>query len=152
MKNKDTLEILNELMELSSFMKKLIIRPTETNSEINISRLQMQTLSVLYKFNSINMTNLAKQLMVTKQQATGIVNNLVKKGYVSRAVNPENRKEILLNNTESGEEMIKMVRSHMTDRLYKYFDILSPEDKIKVLEASKAINEVVKKIEPKPLT
>lgn len=147
MKNKDTLEILNELMDLSICMKKLIIRPTETNSAIIISRLQMQTLCILDKFNSINMTNLAKELMITKQQTTGIVNNLVNKGYINREVNPENRKEILLNNTESGTEMIKTIKANMTDKLYKYFDILSSEDKKKVIESSKTIKEIIKKIE-----
>ncbi|WP_252229603.1 MarR family transcriptional regulator [Clostridium sp. ZBS15] len=143
LKNEDTLEILNELMDLSVFMKKMIIRPIETNPVINISRLQMQTLCILDKFNSINMTNLAKELMITKQQATGIVNNLVNKGHVNRVVNPENRKEILLNNTESGTRTIKIIKDHMTDKLYTYFDILTSEDKKKIIESSKTIKHII---------
>ncbi len=147
MKNEDTLEILNELIDLSISMKKMIIRPIETNPIINISRLQMQTLCILAKFKSINMTNLAKELMVTKQQATGIVSNLVNKGYIHREVNPENRKEVLLNNTESGTEMIRIIKDHTKDKLYKYFDTLTSEDKKKITESLKSIKDTIRKIE-----
>ncbi|ACD22748.1 MULTISPECIES: MarR family transcriptional regulator [unclassified Clostridium] len=147
MKDTDTLEILNELMDLSVFMKKMIIRPIETNSVVNISGLQMHTLCVLDKFNSINMTNLAKELMITKQQTTGIVNNLVNKGYINREVNPDNRKEILLSITESGNDTINTIKNHMTDKLYKYFNVLGYEDKRNIIESSKTIKETIKKIE-----
>ncbi|WP_315079075.1 MarR family transcriptional regulator [uncultured Clostridium sp.] len=147
LKNEDTLEILNELIDLSISMKKMIIRPIETNPIINISRLQMQTLCILAKFKSINMTNLAKELMVTKQQATGIVSNLVNKGYIHREVNPENRKEVLLNNTESGTEMIRIIKDHTKDKLYKYFDTLTSEDKKKITESLKSIKDTIRKIE-----
>ncbi len=147
MKDTDTLEILNELMDLSIFMKKMIIRPIETNSVVNISGLQMHTLCVLDKFNSINMTNLAKELMITKQQTTGIVNNLVNKGYINREVNPDNRKEILLSITESGNDTINTIKNHMTDKLYKYFNVLGYEDKRNIIESSKTIKETIKKIE-----
>ncbi|MCR1273639.1 MULTISPECIES: MarR family transcriptional regulator [unclassified Clostridium] len=147
LKDTDTLEILNELMDLSVFMKKMIIRPIETNSVVNISGLQMHTLCVLDKFNSINMTNLAKELMITKQQTTGIVNNLVNKGYINREVNPDNRKEILLSITESGNDTINTIKNHMTDKLYKYFNVLGYEDKRNIIESSKTIKETIKKIE-----
>ncbi len=147
MKDTDTLEILNELMDLSIFMKKMIIRPIETNSVVNISGLQMHTLCILDKFNSINMTNLAKELMITKQQTTGIVNNLVNKGYINRAVNPDNRKEILLSITESGNDTINTIKNHITDKLYKYFDVLEYEDKRNIIECSKTIKETIRKIE-----
>lgn len=145
LKDTDTLEILNELMDLSVFMKKMIIRPIETNSVVNISGLQMHTLCVLDKFNSINMTNLAKELMITKQQTTGIVNNLVNKGYINREVNPDNRKEILLSITESGNDTINTIKNHMTDKLYKYFNVLGYEDKRNIIESSKTIKETIKK-------
>nr|WP_286674112.1 MarR family transcriptional regulator [Clostridium sp. ZBS13] len=128
-------------------MKKMIIRPIETNSVVNISGLQMHTLCVLDKFNSINMTNLAKELMITKQQTTGIVNNLVNKGYINREVNPDNRKEILLSITESGNDTINTIKNHMTDKLYKYFNVLGYEDKRNIIESSKTIKETIKKIE-----
>ncbi len=144
MKDTDTLEILNELMDLSIFMKKMIIRPIETNSVVNISGLQMHTLCILDKFNSINMTNLAKELMITKQQTTGIVNNLVNKGYINRAVNPDNRKEILLSITESGNDTINTIKNHITDKLYKYFDVLEYEDKRNIIESSKTIKETIR--------
>ncbi|WP_242974180.1 MULTISPECIES: MarR family transcriptional regulator [Clostridium] len=147
LKDTDTLEILNELMDLSVFMKKMIIRPIETNSVVNISGLQMHTLCVLDKFNSINMTNLAKELMITKQQTTGIVNNLVNKGYINREVNPDNRKEILLSITESGNDTINTIKNHMTNKLYKYFNVLGYEDKRNIIESSKTIKETIKKIE-----
>ncbi|WP_347708559.1 MarR family winged helix-turn-helix transcriptional regulator [Clostridium botulinum] len=147
LKDTDTLEILNELMDLSIFMKKMIIRPIETNSVVNISGLQMHTLCILDKFNSINMTNLAKELMITKQQTTGIVNNLVNKGYINREVNPDNRKEILLSITESGNDTINTIKNHITDKLYKYFDVLEYEDKRNIIESSKTIKETIKKIE-----
>ncbi|WP_259556569.1 MarR family winged helix-turn-helix transcriptional regulator [Clostridium botulinum] len=147
LKDTDTLEILNELMDLSIFMKKMIIRPIETNSVVNISGLQMHTLCILDKFNSINMTNLAKELMITKQQTTGIVNNLVNKGYINRAVNPVNRKEILLSITESGNDTINTIKNHITDKLYKYFDVLEYEDKRNIIESSKTIKETIRKIE-----
>ncbi|WP_252244049.1 MarR family transcriptional regulator [Clostridium sp. ZBS14] len=147
LKDTDTLEILNELMDLSVFMKKMIIRPIETNSVVNISGLQMHTLCVLDKFNSINMTNLAKELMITKQQTTGIVNNLVNKGYINREVNPDNRKEILLSITESGNDTINTIKNHMTDKLYKHFNVLGYEDKRNIIESSKTIKETIKKIE-----
>ena len=147
MKDATTLEILSELMDLSVFMKKMIIRPIETSSVVNISGLQMHTLCILDRFDCINMTNLSKELMITKQQTTGIVNNLVIKGYVDRITNVNNRKEVLLNITQEGKDTIKIVKKHMTDKLYMYFDALELEDKLNIINSSKKIKETILKIE-----
>lgn len=147
LKDAATLEILSELMDLSVFMKKMIIRPIETNSVVNISGLQMHTLCILNKFDSINMTNLSKELMITKQQTTGIVTNLVTKGYINRTTNVNNRKEVLLNITNEGKDIINIIKKHMSAKLYSYFDVLELEDKLNIINSSKIIKETILKIE-----
>lgn len=74
-----------------------------------------------------NMSSVAKTLSVTVGTLTIAINNLVKKGYVTRARSEEDRRVVLLSLTQKGEkafyhhkkfhdDMIKAITEDLSDR------------------------------------
>jgi DNA-binding MarR family transcriptional regulator len=67
---------------------------------------QVKSLFFISHHGTTNLGKLAAALGVTPTSTTGVVDRLVKKGLVSRAENPEDRRMLLLQTTDEGEELV----------------------------------------------
>lgn len=146
-KNEYTLKTIEQLLELSNIIQKRTDKAAQVNSVTIPTALQMKCLSIINTKTTINMSSLAKELLVSKQQCTVIVNSLSKKGYITRNVNPRNRREILLETTPSANRLLHLIRVKIENSLYEVFDSLSLEDKKRFIDAAKIIVDIVNKIE-----
>ena len=75
--------------------------------EANQFRFQSHGFSMLYtlrnhKGEPLTMTEFAKELGITKQQLTKLVNDLEDQNYVRRAHNTENRRQVYIEITDEG--------------------------------------------------
>lgn len=145
MKNDDTTEAIRELIELSVYLEKKISRYAQSHPHGIVTPLQMKSLSIISQKGNINMSNLAKELIISKQQCTVIINTLTKKGYIVRQTNPKNRREVLLTLTDSAEELINTLNSELENLLYGFYDVLSIDDKKNIILASKTIKDIINK-------
>jgi DNA-binding MarR family transcriptional regulator len=78
---------------------------------------QLKSLFFIRNQGSTNLGALAAALGVTPTNTTGIIDRLVKQGLVSRTENPENRRMLLLQATDKGEELVAKLRSRRTSYL-----------------------------------
>lgn len=78
---------------------------------------QLKSLFYIRNQGSTNLGNLAAALRVTPTNTTGIVDRLVKQGLVSRTENPEDRRMLILQPTQQGEELVNKLRSKRRDYL-----------------------------------
>lgn len=87
-----------------------ITPPTLTNE-------QYQILGVLHERKCCTSTELAEIFMVGKSSITAIITRLVEHGYVERASNTQDRRQIYLSLTEIGEEIFKGSEAKLCDMI-----------------------------------
>ena len=89
------IDMLKRFIRLNSEMRKVIWNP-EVNAQFTIGRKQLATLTALNDKGELNMTNLAREVGVSNQQLTKIVDVLVRRNLVQRGSNPNNRRVVLV--------------------------------------------------------
>lgn len=106
------IDLLKRFIRLNSEMRKVIFNQ-EVNSQFAIGRKQLSTLTALNDNGQLNMTRLAKEVGVSNQQLTKIVDVLVQRDLVQRGYNPNNRRVVLVELTEKGIDYVEK----MTDTI-----------------------------------
>lgn len=135
-----TILVIEHFLRLHPLLKKLFIRPLETKVANEVSPTQMLVLFTLRLRGEMNMTQLAKELSVSKQQLTKIVDGLVEKRFAGRRRAEENRRQILITLTTQGQDFFHQMKSEMTEALLPQFELLSQKD-LKELEGAVCIIE-----------
>lgn len=106
------IDMLKRFIRLNSEMRKVIWNP-EVNAQFTIGRKQLATLTALNDKGELNMTNLAREVGVSNQQLTKIVDVLVRRNLVQRGSNPNNRRVVLVSLTQEGSDYV----NEMTDAI-----------------------------------
>jgi len=114
-----------------------------TDETINLS--QIQVIEVILRGKNNNMKQLAADLGITKGTLTVNIKKLEARKLVKRYKLPDNRKEVYVEVTGSGERMysqyLKYVYEKLFKELYEKFDTISKKDlKILMEGFSHAIN------------
>ncbi|MBU5474185.1 MarR family transcriptional regulator [Roseburia sp. MSJ-14] len=95
--NEVLVKLFNEIMHIE---EKAII----TEEFKDISNNDMHIIEAIGKEEPKNMSTIAKSLSVTVGTLTIAINNLVKKGYVSRVRSEEDRRVVLISLSEKGDK------------------------------------------------
>lgn len=105
---------------------------------------QIFILIYLNKMNELRMTDIARYLSVTTAAATGLVDRLVKGGYVQRVYDPSDRRIIKVKLTPKGIDVVKKILMNKVLRIKEIFGKLSAgdrEDYLRVLTRIKGVLE-----------
>jgi DNA-binding MarR family transcriptional regulator len=105
---------------------------------------QIFILIYLNKMNELRMTDIARYLSVTTAAATGLVERLVKGGYVQRVYDPADRRIIKVRLTAKGIDLVKKIIVNKVSRIKEVFGKLSAgdrEDYLRVLTRVKGVLE-----------
>ena len=98
----------------------------------NISNNDMHIIEAIGKGEAKNMSTVAKTLKVTVGTLTIAINNLVKKGYVTRERSEEDRRVVLISLTESGIRAFEHHESFHKEMMSAILENLD-EDEQKIL-------------------
>jgi DNA-binding MarR family transcriptional regulator len=80
------------------------VPPEWLTSDLTVA--QLRVLLVLYTEAPIQMSSIASSIGIAVSTATGIVDNLVRKGLVMRGSNPEDRRLVICTLSPQGQELI----------------------------------------------
>lgn len=108
---------------------------------------QMSLIWYLRRAQIMSMSRCAEKLYMTKQQATQLVDTLVKKNLVERSYPKENRRSIEIFLTEKGLEIITDIEDRYTDKFIKQSKKLNSEEIKEFLTAMEIINNVLPKLD-----
>lgn len=128
--NEILVELFNEIMRIE---EKAVI----TEEFKDISNNDMHIIDVIGKQASQNMSSIAKALGITVGTLTIAINNLVKKGYVSRARSENDRRVVLISLTQKGHcafEHHRLFHEHMVDATVAGFNESDKETLIRALQ------------------
>jgi DNA-binding MarR family transcriptional regulator len=95
---------------------------------------QFITLDLLNKHGESKMTDLAHYINVTTAAMTGVVDRLVRDGYVSRNSDPEDRRIIKVALTAKGNRVVKDIVERRKAMTMKMFSLISQEEREKYLD------------------
>ncbi|MBQ8332659.1 MAG: MarR family transcriptional regulator [Clostridia bacterium] len=118
--------------------------------EANQFRFQSHGFSMLYtlrnhKGEPLTMTEFAKELGITKQQLTKLVNDLEDQNYVRRAHNTENRRQVYIEITDEGIAALDYMLGEILHEIIKTLEDFSEEDKEKIREYVGALSEMLER-------
>ena len=95
----------------------------------------------------ISIKELAGILKVDKSGVSRSVEELVKKGFVTREPSETDRRYVVLKLTESGYVRFEKIEKDMYIEFKKVFSMIGKSDQDKVLEALRIYNEACRKVE-----
>jgi DNA-binding MarR family transcriptional regulator len=107
----------------------------------HLSFRQLSALAVIQE-ESPTLGEVARRLMVTPAVITGLIDRLVRQGYVERVNRPGDRRRIYLELTDAGREVAVKAQERLTQDLAEHLRDLSPQDLNAIDEAMMALNHV----------
>jgi MarR family transcriptional regulator, organic hydroperoxide resistance regulator len=109
-------------------IKKLFF-PEWINLDLKFSKSEIFTLLLLDKRNEITMTELTEYINSPMSTATGIVDRLVKNGYIIRDRSETDRRIVVLRLTEKGSQFVDNLKNQISGYINMAVKDLTEEEK-----------------------
>ncbi len=111
-------------------------------TDISVREMHIiEAVSMLEKDNLNTMANIAKVLSVSPGSLTTAVNALVKKGYLSRCHDENDRRRVLVTPTETGVEVNNAHKKFHDEMMEFVSQILSDDEMETILKALERLTE-----------
>jgi len=128
----------DEIITLRSAVQQFIrlfgvLEQTETPCGFSMSLSQVFAMQELEK-SAMSMKELAEKLRLERSSVSRLIDSLVKGGFVSRELNEQNRREVVLRLTEKGERSMETLREQSIRFYESILDNVETNDQQKVLE------------------
>lgn len=125
----DHTPLAEEIAEIATQLQRAFL--VELSQEVNkgsISIPQFTLLGFLNQSSGLNMSQLADLMRHTTPATTGLVDRLVKDGLVERFSHPRDRRQVLVQITDKGRELVEGMKRGIVQDVTETFDELEPED------------------------
>jgi DNA-binding MarR family transcriptional regulator len=109
---------------------------------------QIRALNFLARDGEQTIGDLAESMGVTISTASGLVDKLVDNGLVDRAVNPDDRRQVLIEATESAAAVITEIRALRRRQVLGAVDAVRPEQRNCFLESVQALATALSDLSP----
>lgn len=120
-------KLVTEILSLAEdLFRKLLPTVPKDLLILDITMPQFKIMLILYIQDCVRMSDIAAELDVTLPTATSFVDNLVKKNYVVREINPSDRRVVLCRLSEEGQKAISHIWESgriRSEALLKHMDI-----------------------------
>ncbi|HCJ57773.1 MAG TPA: TrmB family transcriptional regulator [Clostridiaceae bacterium] len=126
-------------------LKKLFFPEEWIELDLKFSKFEIFAMLLLYKSSEVTMTELVEYINVPMSTATGIVDRLVKKGYIARERSEADRRIVVLKLTEEGSNLVKNLKDLICKYLNMILQDLTEEEKQSMAHiAMKIMNKLQK--------
>lgn len=121
---------LDSIMDLFiDNIKKLFFPEEWIKLDLKFSKSEIFTMFFLDKKKEVTMTELVEYINSPMSTATGIVDRLVKNGYVKRDRSDTDRRIVVLSLTEEGSQFIKNLKNLISEYINMVLEDLTEEEK-----------------------
>lgn len=140
-------ERMNQI--LPEIMKGFARRQNNEVYKGKITLPQLLILELLRHQGAFKMTDLAKHMKVSTAASTGIVDRLVRQGYVQRSSDRDDRRVIKIQLNAKGAELLKRIVQQRTQLVTKIFGQISENDRGEYLRILMQVKDILDKEESK---
>tara|TARA_Y100000588_G_C13838170_1_gene746620 strand:+ start:157 stop:576 length:420 start_codon:yes stop_codon:yes gene_type:complete len=114
-------------------------------SELNLTLPQVQCFLTI-PFDSINMTNLSRQLGIDNSTLTRNLAKLDRQGFIHRTQDEFDKRVIYVSLTKNGKETLSEIESKLEDISHKILTDMNYEDRQDIFEALEKLSWSLEKI------
>ena len=114
-------------------------------SELNLTLPQVQCFLTI-PFDSINMTNLSRQLGIDNSTLTRNLAKLDRQGFIHRTQDEFDKRVIYVSLTKNGKETLSEIEARLEDISHKILTDMKYEDRQDVFEALEKLSWSLEKI------
>ncbi|MFH0763155.1 MAG: MarR family transcriptional regulator [Candidatus Omnitrophota bacterium] len=139
-------ERLNEL--IPDLLRGVLRRDTDELTQGKITMPQLLACQYLCREGLSNMTALANFMGVTTAAVTGVVDRLVRAGYVGRCFDPQDRRVVNIELSAKGKEMVKKFKEQKKRMAIEVFKNLTEADRKNYLRIITQIKDVLSREQP----
>lgn len=139
-------DVLAKMQEMACQLSRMNHEPRSIGGAI-LYASEIHTIKAIKEYENVNITCLASKMEVTKGAISKIVNKLVTKGFVTKFKEKENRKEVHLQLTESGElvyEDYRDFKKKLDEKFLNYFGKMEEEQKRNLIDMMDRIELIIK--------
>ena len=139
-------KISDDLIALLPIYHKKIFRLQQGVSGMQIA--QYRTLGVLLREKKpLSMSELGKQLYISKPYMTVLADQLIQDGYVERLRDPEDRRIVNISITRKGTRHLKQAASHHRETIRGLLDTLEPQDLNDLSSSLSTIRKIIARMD-----
>lgn len=139
-------EIAQALTSLLPTLDRKLIRPLEQQSRQLVSPLMIHTLEHLEQSGSIPMSELAKELLISKPQLTSVVEKLIDNGWVAREADAADRRIIRIKITGEGSAMLNRLHTNLIQTVVGKIERLEQEELESLQDALSELHRIIRKL------
>jgi DNA-binding MarR family transcriptional regulator len=133
-----------ELMEVVPLVGRLIGKAMRQKA--NLSLAQLKVLFFISQNPGTSVSNAAEDLWVTKASASDLIDRLVKRGFVWRVEDPQERRKVLLSLTTEGQNHLDDARQFAQASLLDQLHGVGLPELEKILVGLRQIKEAFKEV------
>ncbi len=136
-------EFADKMNEIMPVIMKEFSRRHMQEFKGKITLPQFLILGFLHSNGQSNMSDLAHFMNVTTAAMTGIVDRLVRDGYLVRVFDNNDRRIIKVRLTAEGNTLVKEINQHKRRMLIRIFSAISAEDRRQYLRILTRIKDIL---------
>lgn len=138
--------ISNDLFNLLIYLHSKLFNPSELAKNSCMPPSHIKVMFQLCHKGASSVSGIAKRLSISKPNMTPIIDKLLSDGYVHRYNNPDDRRIIMVELTNKGEDFLKEQAQHMKNKLTDIISPLSDEDLDKFNESVQNMLTILSKL------
>lgn len=97
--------------------------------DIEMSKQELFTLLTVDKLKEATMGQLSEHMSFPMSTATGIVDRLVKKGYMERGKSESDRRIVVISLTDKGKAFVQSMKNLILSYIKKAYDVLNDQER-----------------------
>ena len=139
-------ELIEKLVYLIPTLEKRLIKSLDIGCEPNLSPLQHRAIFILHDEGMLSMSELSKNMSVSKQQLTIIIDKLLKANFVERVYNKNDRRIINVKLSEEGNNFLCLFKTKIVKDMHLRVKALNEDEVNTLLNAIDDIYNITKKL------
>lgn len=136
----------DELYSLLIYLNRKIFNHDDIIKRLSIPSSHAKVIFYLIYSKNASVSEIAKDLSISKSNMTPIIDKLIKEGFVERLPDPNDRRIIRIGITEKGYKFSTEQKELAKKNLREKISSLSSEDLVQIQNLTKKLNEILLKI------
>ncbi len=139
----DVLDALAQMPKLHRSVQKDIFKQALENLDVDVSRLHLEILKVLYEEGTLHVAEIADLLLISKPQMTHLIDELIELEMVERQPNTIDRRKTNIVLAPKGEAAGKQFRENIRENLRTKLAALNKEQLVELAASLRKIGDVI---------
>ena len=135
--------LVTEINEITYSMNARLMKERQSLFNEDLSSKQMIIMDLVEKESQLSISQLAEAMNVTSSAVSQIVSKLEKEKYLLRTINPDNRREIIVQLDERGHQYYSKEEEINREIVNRFYSRMKMEDMIQLRDILAKLNLIV---------